>query len=127
MIIGELDIEEQTGVLHAPKDSHTLNQLTTVSVRRPFLPGAVIFSVGLGAIGVSFFDVLYPHERIAIIVFVTIAMIVGWSVGRLKLRSRELRSGDELADAVWGSFSTLNKKRRDIIKAVAATRGKGSE
>lgn len=122
MIIGDLELDAVNAALHAAKDSHTLKELTTVSVRRPFLPVAVIFSVGLGAMGVSFFDVLYVHERIIIAGFVTIAMVVGWTIGRLKLRSRELRSGDELADAVWGSFSALNKKRREIIRAVAATR-----
>lgn len=126
MILGELDLDPHNAALHTARDSYTLKELTTVSVRRPFLPVVGIFSAGLGAIGVSFFDVLYPHERIAIGVFVVVALLAGWCIGRLKLRSRELRSGDELADAVWGSFPALNKKRREIIRAVAASRGRAA-
>ncbi|MEO0384162.1 MAG: hypothetical protein AAF234_11490 [Pseudomonadota bacterium] len=123
MILGTLELDPENAILHTAKDSYTLKELTTVSVRQPFLPAALIFSAGLGAIGVSFFDILYAHERAAIPVFILVCLAVGVWAGRLKLRSRELHKGDELADTVWGSFPALNKKRRDIIRAAAKARG----
>lgn len=122
MILGELEIDETIGLLHAPRTSYTLKNVSVSGVTQPLLPSALIFSAGAAATGISFFNVLQTHERISIAIFVILALVFGWSAGRLKLRSKELRSGDELADAVWGSFSALNKKRRDIIRAAAATR-----
>lgn len=122
MILGELTLDKQMGALHTARDSHTLKELTTVSVRQPFLAPALIFSAGIGAMGWSFEDVLYAHERICILIFVTLSPIAGWMIARMKLRSRELRSGDVLSDAVWGSFPELNKKRREVIRAAAQAR-----
>ena len=123
MILGDLEVDFENGAVHTNRDSHMLKELTTVSVRKPFLPVAVMFGGGLSAMAMAFQDILYLHELYLIGAGVTVAACAGLLVGRLKLRSRELMSGDELADAVWGTFPALNAKRREIVKAIAATRG----
>lgn len=123
MIIGILEVDFPNGALHTHRDSYMLEELTTVSVRKPFLPAAILFGGGVSAMSLSFGDILYVHEIGLMTAFAVASAIGGWVIGRLKLRSRELRSGDELSDTVWGSFSELNKKRREIVHAVASVRG----
>lgn len=121
-IIGKIDVDRTLGALHTHRDSYSLKELVTVSVRRPLLPAAVLFGSSAVASAFSFGDILYAHEVGLITVFVAGAATLGVRLGQLKLRSRELSSGDELSDVIWGNFATLNKKRREIIVAALAAR-----
>ena len=115
MIFGSVSIDGHAVNTH--RDSYLLPSLTVVSVRRPFLVGAVIFALGFGAFGLSFGDLLYESEIKILFGGCAGALLLGLSIGQLKLLSRDLR-GSELAGMIWGTYGHLNRVRRKIIRAV---------
>lgn len=115
MIFGKVSIEGQA--VHTHRDSYMLPHLTVVSVRRPFMAGALIFSLGFGGFGYSFGDLLYEEEIKIIVMGCAGALILGLWVGQLKLLSRDLR-GSELAGMIWGTYGHLNRIRTKIARAM---------
>lgn len=122
MIFGTLTVDYPKGLLETHGTSFPLDMLFIPAVDRPFLPIALLFGAGLSATGTAFFDVLYAHEIAVGICVLTAALFVGFGVGKLSLRSRELRSGDQISDAVWGTYFDLNMRRRDIAHAGVSIR-----
>lgn len=118
MIIGFVEIEN--GSVSTHRDSYLLPSITVVSVRRPFLSGSLMCAVGFGGFGIAFSDLLYPHEIQIIIGGVIASLVAGVCLGQLKLLSRDLRNS-ELSDAIFGSYSHLNRIRREIITAMRST------
>lgn len=119
---GKVEIDFANGALHAPRDTHMLDGLRHFSVRRPLLPLAMMFGSSALVGCWSFHDILYPGEATALYTFAAVCAFGGWFIGRLKLRSREMRSGDELAESVWGFVPALDKQRMEIVQAVASVR-----
>lgn len=115
MIFGSVDIDNASVNTH--RDSYLLPNITVVSVRRPFLAGALICAVGFGGFGFAFGDLLYPGEIKAIVGGIAAALFTGISLGQLKLLSRDLRNS-ELSGAIWGSYGHLNCIRREIVTAM---------
>lgn len=115
MIFGSVSIEKSAVNTH--RDSYRLENLSVVSVRRPLLLPAILFAVGLGGFAVAFADLLYAHESAALAALVLIGLVIGFWLGQLKLLSRDLR-GSELSGVIWGTYSRLNKVRRDIVTAI---------
>lgn len=122
MILGYVVVDSQRRTLDTHRDSYLLDTLTVVSVRRPFLVGGSLFSVGLVAFSAAFCDLLYLHEVAAVVTSATVLAVAGWEVGQLKLLSRDLR-GSELSDAIWGRYGRLNSVRRQITKAMTTDGG----
>ncbi|XWN32087.1 MAG: hypothetical protein ROR55_02935 [Devosia sp.] len=120
MIFGKVIVGEEAVSTH--RDSYLLSQLSVVSVRRPFLSSALLFAIGLSGFAMGFRDLLYPTELGFIAVGVTVSLVVGWTVGQLKLLSRDLR-GTELCGVIWGSFGALNQVRHQIVTALSRERG----
>ena len=121
MILGFIEIDLDARTIHTHRDSYLIDKLTVVSARRPFLAGGVMLGGGMAGFAAVFGDLLYPHE-IALIGSVGVAALVaGLQVGQLSLLSRDLR-GSELSGAVWGRYAAVNKARRDIARAVTASR-----
>jgi hypothetical protein len=118
MIFGNVDIDSASVETH--RDTYLLHNISVVSVRRPFLAGALMCSVGFGGFGVAFGDLLYPVEIGFIIGGIIASVFAGIWLGQLKLLSRDLRNS-ELSDAIWGSYSHLNRIRREIITAMRGT------
>ncbi|MBL4759226.1 MAG: hypothetical protein JKY32_16860 [Rhizobiales bacterium] len=117
MIIGSVNIENGAVVTH--RDSYLLKNLSVVSVRRPFLGGAVLLGLSFGGFSIAFGDLLFPGEIAGILGLSAFALIAGVQVGQLKLLSRDLR-GSELADAIWGQYSSLNLIRMKIVQSLNA-------
>jgi hypothetical protein len=117
MILGFIQVDVQGGSLHTHRDSYRLDQLTVVSVRRPFLMGGLVFSLGLGGFAIGFADLLFVHEIATVVVAAVVLLVLGWQVGQLKLLSRDLR-GSELVDAIWGRYAPLNRFRLQIAGAI---------
>lgn len=115
MIFGSVWIDGEAVNTH--RDSYLLPTLTVVSVRRPFLAGALIFATGFGGFAVSFGDLLYPHEVRIIGGGILTVLFAGLWIGQLKLLSRDLR-GSELAGVIWGSYGHLNRVRLKIVRAM---------
>ncbi|MCF6317109.1 MAG: hypothetical protein L3J30_12690 [Marinosulfonomonas sp.] len=115
MIIGSVEID--TSSVNTHRDSYLLPSISVVSVRRPFLAGAVMCAVGFGGFSFAFGDLLYPGEIKAIIGGIAVALFAGVWLGQLKLLSRDLRNS-ELSGAIWGSYGHLNRIRREIITAM---------
>ena len=115
MIIGSVNIENGAVVTH--RDSYLLKSLSVVSVRRPFLGGAILLGASFGGFSIAFFDLLFPSEIAGILGLSTFALFAGVQVGQLKLLSRDLR-GSELADAIWGQYSSLNNVRTKIVQSL---------
>ncbi|WP_300029262.1 hypothetical protein [uncultured Roseobacter sp.] len=115
MIFGKVKITGRAVQTH--RDSYMLSQLSVVSVRRPFLAGSMLFSVGGLGFGWSFVDLLHPEEIAAISCFVLIAPLIGLLTGQIQLLSRDLR-GSELSGMIWGTYGHLNKVRREISWAM---------
>jgi len=118
MIIGFVEIENASVTTH--RDSYLLPSITVVSVRRPFLAGSLMYAVGFGGFGIAFADILYPREIQFIIGGIVASLFAGVWLGQLKLLSRDLRNS-ELSDAIFGSYSHLNRIRREIITAMRST------
>ena len=47
------------------------------------------------------------------------------SIGQLRLVSRDLR-GSPMADAVYGTYPDLNRRRREIADAIGRTKSRGA-
>uniref|UniRef100_A0A2A4Z3B5 Uncharacterized protein n=1 Tax=OCS116 cluster bacterium TaxID=2030921 RepID=A0A2A4Z3B5_9PROT len=112
MILGSIYINNNAVITH--RDSYVLNNLSVISVRRPFLGSAFLLGTAFSGFVCSFSDLLYQNEIITIISISAASMVAGWNVGQLKLLSRDLR-GSELSGAIWGSFSDLNLTRTKIV------------
>ena len=123
MIIGFVEIDPATRAVNTHRDSYLLDTLTVVSVRRPLLPGGVLFGAGIGGFGLAFGDLLYAHEIGLTLAAGALALGLGWQAGQLKLLSRDLR-GTELSGVIWGRYAALNRVRRDIVAAMAGRPGK---
>lgn len=111
MLIGSIHVNEKAVTTH--RDSYLLDKISVVSVRRPFLSGAVLFAIAGFAFSYSFNDLLFAGEIITTSGFSACAMIAGIQIGQLKLLSRDLRASP-LGDAIWGHYGTLNAVRMQI-------------
>ncbi len=118
MIIGYVDVA--TASVETHRDTYLLHNISVVSVRRPFLAGALMCSAGFGGFGFSFADLLHPNEIGFIIGGIAAMLFAGIWLGQLKLLSRDLRNS-ELSGAIFGSYGHLNLIRRDIITAMRST------
>jgi len=118
MIIGSVSVSKNAVVTH--RDSYLIKNLSVVSVRRPYLAGAIVLGGAFAGFGVAFGDLLYPNEIVAIIGFSIAAIILGSQIGQLSLLSRDLR-GTELSGAIWGKHSSLQRIRTDIVAALHST------
>ena len=113
MIFGSVEIKQNAVVTH--RDSYLLDNLSVVSVRRPFLGGTMLLSAAFSAFGLAFGDILFIGEIVSICGFSAIAVLTGVQIGQLKLLSRDLR-GSELSGVIWGRYASLNKVRSKIVE-----------
>ena len=118
MIFGYVDVA--TASVETHRDTYLLHNISVVSVRRPFLAGALMCSAGFGGFGIAFGDLLYPTEVGFIIGGISASVFAGIWLGQLKLLSRDLRNS-ELSGAIFGSYGHLNLIRREIITAMRST------
>ncbi len=115
MIIGFVRIEN--GAVNTHRDSYILENLSVVSVRRPFLIATSLFAGGALAFAVGFYDLLYLIELMVLLSIAALLLIAGQVIGQLKLISRETK-GTELAGAVWGNTKSLQDIRRAIVDEI---------
>lgn len=115
MIIGSVTLQNGAVITH--RDSYLLKNLSVVSVRRPFLGGAILLGGAFAGFSAAFFDLLYPDEVATIFCLSITALIAGTQIGQLKLLSRDLR-GSELSDAIWGQYASLNRIRSQIVQSL---------
>lgn len=123
MILGHVHIDGNAVVTH--RDSYLIDQLSVVSVRRPFLATGLVATAGIGGFVLAFGDLLYPVEIGVLAVIAVVAPLAAAEIGRLKLLSRDLR-GSELAGVVWGRYATLNAVRAEIVASLVRRRGGGA-
>jgi len=118
MMIGFVHIDADNGAVSTHRDSYLLDNITVVSVRRPFLGGGLMAGGGFSGFALAFSDLLYAHE-IAVTLAIAASLVLGGiQAGQLKLLSRDLR-GTELADVVWGRYAHLNAVRLRIARAMS--------
>ncbi|CUI01870.1 hypothetical protein [Leisingera aquaemixtae] len=115
MIFGKLELGETS--LHTHNDSYVLASVSVVSTRRPFRPAGLMIGALTGLFAMAFLDILYVGEIAALITVTVLSLLGGWHIGCLQLTSRDLR-GSPIAEAVYGSYSHLNRLRPKIIEAV---------
>ena len=113
MILGFVKVENNAVITH--RDSFILSSLSVVSVRRPYLAGAVLLGLGAGGFALAFADLLYPDEVLTLIISAIAILVLGSQIGQLSLLSRDLK-GTELSSAVWGHPSALQKIRKHIVE-----------
>ncbi|MCP4195974.1 MAG: hypothetical protein GY762_02395 [Proteobacteria bacterium] len=118
MIFGFIRVNKNAVETH--RDSYRLANLSVVSVRRPYLAGAMLLGSAFTGFGFAFGDLLYTGEIISITGLSLAAIIAGSQVGQLSLLSRDLK-GTELSGAVWGRHSSLQLARRKIVEALHET------
>lgn len=114
-ILGFVKIQDGAVVTH--RDSYLLQNLTVISVRRPFLAPAIVIGGALAIFGLGFGDLLYVSEIIVLCIAVPAIVTFGFSIGQLQLLSRDLKN-TELSGAVWGKHSALQAARSEIVNAV---------
>ena len=115
MIFGSISVTDKSVDTH--RDSYLIEQLSVVSVRRPFMAGALVIGGGLTAFVVRFNDLLYLREVATLSTIGLLLLVAGWRLGQLQLLSRDLR-GTELSGVVYGDASKLNRIRRQIVRAI---------
>lgn len=120
-IAGKLNVTNIAVETH--KNSYKLEQLTVVSVRRPFLPLALMIAFGGSAFGWRFYDLMYASELLTLGGTIISALLVGTRVAQLQLLSRDLR-GSELTSAIWGTYGHLNRARHRIMAHMGAVHEK---
>lgn len=108
-------IKVEGGAVSTHRDSYLLANISVVSVRRPFLGGAVLLAGCFLGFSLAFVDLLHPTEIASIIGPSVLAVLISSQLGQLSLLSRDLR-GSELSGAVWGHYSTLNQVRAEIVE-----------
>lgn len=124
MIFGKLELKDRA--IHTHNDSYVTSTITAVSTRRPFCAAGIMIGSMSAGFAIRFWDILYPGERIATVGLSAAAIWAGLTIGRLQLVSRDLR-GSELAEAVYGTYRDLNRRRRIIAEVVEnASRGDAS-
>tara|TARA_R110002072_G_scaffold150788_2_gene299372 strand:- start:10023 stop:10394 length:372 start_codon:yes stop_codon:yes gene_type:complete len=122
MIFGKLEIGK---TLETHRGSYVLAGISAISTHRPF------FSTGLVVGGLSttfalgFRDILWPGELLALSCITVASVAAGMSIGQLRLVSRDLR-GSPMADAVYGTYPDLNRRRREIADAIGRTKSRGA-
>lgn len=125
MIFGSVRVAGKSVETH--RDSYLLSHLSVISVRRPLLPGGILFAGGGGAFALAFGDLLYPGEIAALAGCSLGALLGGLLIGQIQLLSRDLR-GSELSCMIWGTYGHLNRIRREIGSALQdAVRGKDGQ
>ena len=117
MILGSVTVYKNAVVTH--RDSYLIKNLSVVSVRRPYMAGAILLGCTFISFGFAFGDLLHTNEIITITGLSLAAMITGSLVGQLSLLSRDLK-GTELSGAVWGLHSSLQCIRCEIVEALHA-------
>lgn len=120
MIFGRLSVDERAVSTH--RDSYLLSELTVVSVRKPFLPPAMLLAGGSIGFAAAFGDLLYVSEIAFFIGGAAGMVLIGAQLAQLSLLSRDLR-GSELTSAVWGLRSSLEAKRHEIVGTLRSTNG----
>ena len=115
MIFGSISVTDKSVDTH--RDSYLIEQLSVVSVRRPFMAGALLIGGSLTAFVVRFNDLLYMREVATLSTIGFLLLAVGWRLGQLQLLSRDLR-GSELSGVVYGDAGRLNRIRRQIVRAI---------
>ncbi|MFD0917252.1 hypothetical protein ACFQ14_12600 [Pseudahrensia aquimaris] len=116
MVIGSIHVSGDYIETH--RNSYRIRDITAASRSRPFLGASVIVAAGLSAFGLSFADLLYLHELVALFGLAASSLGVGLYLGQLKLLSRDLR-GSDIACVIWGSYGHLDLIRRQIVMAMA--------
>jgi len=118
MIFGRIEIID--GSVSTHRDSYLLDRITTVSVRRPWLPATVLCAGGLMGYAAIFSDLLYPVEIFSIIAGAALSIGIASRLARLKFISRDLK-GLEEGEAIYGDVASLNAMRRFIVKEVRSS------
>lgn len=114
-ILGSVEITNEAIITH--RDSYLLQNLTVVSVRRPFLAPALLVGVAFTVFCLGFMDLLYAHEIVVAIILAVTSVIAGMRLGRLQLLSRDLKN-TELSSAIWGDHSALQNIRTQIVETI---------
>ena len=114
MLLGRLAIGHTA--IHTHNDSYRLADISVVSTRRPFLAAGLMTGTATGLFAIAFSDLLYPGEIIAASAIGILAILVGLTLGRLTLVSRDLR-GSRLSDTIIGTYRHLNRLRPLILDA----------
>jgi len=115
LIIGSVEVKDEVVVTH--RDSYLLQNLSVVSVRRPFLAPACLVGGAFTVFGLGFGDLLYASEIITLCIVVPTIILLGFKTGQLQLLSRDLKN-TELSGAVWGDHSALQSIRSKIVAAL---------
>ena len=117
MIIGSLKITSKAVITH--RNSYVLEKLSVVSVERPFLAEGFLLAGALGAFGVGFYDLLYPAEKLTLVISIAASLGAALQIGRLSLLSRDLK-GSAMSGAIWGQPKDLQQIRQQIADALLA-------
>ena len=105
------------GMIITSKTTYVITEDTTPDVR-PMLRGpGLIAAVGLSALGIGFFDILYPGEIAAIAVAVSVSLIVGFQFAELIILNKVTR-GTKQMSAAYGLESTLQKVRDELNEEI---------
>lgn len=87
MMIGFVHIDEEHGAVSTHRDSYLLDNITVVSVRRPFFAGSLMTGTGFIGFALSFSNLLYFHEIAATLAIAGGIVLGGIQAGQLKLLS----------------------------------------
>jgi len=114
-IHGSVEVKDDAVITH--RYSYLLQNLSVVSVRRPFLAPALVVGGAFTLFGLGFGDLLYAGEIITLCIAVPVILLFGFRAGQLQLLSRDLKN-TELSGAVWGDHSALQSIRSEIVDAL---------
>ena len=124
MIIGYAKIHHELGELETHRDSYQLTNLSAVSVRRPYMAGAILLASCAFGFVTAFGDLMRAEEIFITVAAATLASVFGIQLGQLSLISRDLK-GTEISSALWGQHKHLQSLRGEIMRAIHASKSGG--
>ena len=114
MLFGHIHIDDN--VVVARHTHYFLETVNNLSAPRVFLAPGLMIAVASAAFIWSFWDILWPVERLALLALSVFALLIGVSIRRLEFISRDLTRAQQTC-VIYGTSGEVNRACFEIAAA----------